>query len=335
MVIDITSKPRNSSNGRFKDTINTEYVNNYAINNKYKAIILNIEERTLKSGRKIKDVIYICACNKQSIKTWDNFKKSELCHECAKLKGRPPTKYTTELVESIIISKNYKWLNKNEYRDASSLLQLQCNVCNLIIKTNICSLQDGRKCKKCSGLSRKTTEEFKQEVTLLSNGEYSLLSEYEHGKVKVLIRHNVCNEEYWVKPINFITGKRCPKCLRSKGESFIFTFLKEKSIQFIEQYKFSNCKNKKELPFDFAILDKNNNVKLLIEYDGIQHFEPIEHFGGDEGFKKTKNNDSIKNTYCINNKIPLIRIPYWEYENLENILLDVFYGEKECHFEVK
>lgn len=58
--------------------------------------------------------------------------------------------------------------------------------------------------------------------------------------------------------------------------------------------------------FDFYLPQYNT----LIEYDGKQHFEPIEFFGGEEKFNKLQENDKIKNEYCKNNKIPLIRISY-------------------------
>lgn len=77
--------------------------------------------------------------------------------------------------------------------------------------------------------------------------------------------------------------------------------------------------------FDFAIIDNNEKVTTLIEYDGRQHFEPISDFGGEEGFKITQNNDSIKNKYCKNNNIPLLRIPYWDFDNIELILNNFLY----------
>lgn len=60
------------------------------------------------------------------------------------------------------------------------------------------------------------------------------------------------------------------------------------------------------LPFDFYLYDKN----IIIEYDGLHHFEPVKGWGGEEKFKITQENDEIKNTYCKNNNITLIRIPY-------------------------
>ena len=72
------------------------------------------------------------------------------------------------------------------------------------------------------------------------------------------------------------------------------------------------------MPFDFYLSDLN----ICIEYDGIQHFKPIDYFGGDTAFILLQTNDQIKNEYCIENNIKLIRIRYDENieEKLSNIL---------------
>ena len=59
---------------------------------------------------------------------------------------------------------------------------------------------------------------------------------------------------------------------------------------------------------------------MAIEYDGKQHFEPIKHYGGDIAFAELKKRDEIKNEYCKANNITLLRIPYWEYDNISKIL---------------
>lgn len=101
----------------------------------------------------------------------------------------------------------------------------------------------------------------------------------------------------------------CGCRIQSFGEQYVKSLLEKYQVDFIPQYSFADCKYTYVLHFDFAIF---NNGKLLglIEYDGRQHFEPIEFFGGLNGFEKTKIRDGIKNTYCMTNNIPLLRIPY-------------------------
>ncbi len=106
----------------------------------------------------------------------------------------------------------------------------------------------------------------------------------------------------------------CYNCSNHKsiGEQQIETLLTNNNIKFIRQYSFQDCISPKigQLLFDFAIIDNNNNLLYLIEYDGIQHFQPIEYFGGEKNFSYLQECDEIKNQYCKNHNIPLIRIPY-------------------------
>jgi very-short-patch-repair endonuclease len=88
-----------------------------------------------------------------------------------------------------------------------------------------------------------------------------------------------------------------------------------------EKKKFDNCKGKRRvLSFDFYLPKQN----MLIEYDGRQHFMPVNFYGcSDEKAQKTyfdsKQNDAIKDKYCIENNIQLIRIPY-TIKNVEQYL---------------
>ena len=86
------------------------------------------------------------------------------------------------------------------------------------------------------------------------------------------------------------------------------SFLNYRNIIFTTEKRFKECKNKKTLPFDIYI----ENLNLCIEYDGRQHFESIEHWGGIKSLQKTKENDKIKNEYCKKRGINLIRIKYNE-----------------------
>lgn len=115
-----------------------------------------------------------------------------------------------------------------------------------------------------------------------------------------------------------LTG--CPECNKSKGEKVIKEFFDINNIIYSPQYKTNGCRNKRMLPFDFAIFENYDKTKLkmLIEYDGILHYE--DKFNNPKQFKINKRNDNIKNTYCQNNNIKLLRIPYWDFDNIEKIL---------------
>jgi len=119
------------------------------------------------------------------------------------------------------------------------------------------------------------------------------------------------------KASNHLQGKGCSICRESIGERLISIYLDKIGVNYERQKKFKDCKYKGLLPFDFYISDWN----ILIEYDGIQHFKPVGVFGGEEEFEKTKIRDKIKNEYCLNKNIHLIRISY--LENIEDKLSNI------------
>ena len=70
--------------------------------------------------------------------------------------------------------------------------------------------------------------------------------------------------------------------------------------------------NGRPLRFDFAVFDDNNDLDFLIEYQGVQHYEPKSKFGGLSGLRKQQYNDMKKREFCAKHGITLIAIPYWD-----------------------
>lgn len=112
----------------------------------------------------------------------------------------------------------------------------------------------------------------------------------------------------------------CRHCNVTSGELKISKYLSLNNYDYIMQKKFKDCYDIRPLRFDFYLPKKN----ICIEYDGQQHFEPVNFNnsidGGLSDFIKTQRRDQIKNNYCQQQNIKLIRIPYWDYENIEKIL---------------
>jgi very-short-patch-repair endonuclease len=99
---------------------------------------------------------------------------------------------------------------------------------------------------------------------------------------------------------------KCPKCSYSRGEYKIMEILESENIKYKHQHRFKTDVTMKKLSYDFFIEDMN----LCIEYDGLQHFEPVKHFGGEQGYIKRVARDEIKNKYCSDNNINIIRVKY-------------------------
>lgn len=104
----------------------------------------------------------------------------------------------------------------------------------------------------------------------------------------------------------------------SKGQDKIRDLLYFNNIPFIQEYNIKIDNQNRR--FDFAIFD-DNGIKYFIEYDGEQHYKPVEQWGGEEQLKRTQQNDAQKNKWATEQHKPLIRIPYYKKDiKLEDIL---------------
>lgn len=78
--------------------------------------------------------------------------------------------------------------------------------------------------------------------------------------------------------------------------------------------------------FDFAIMDINNKVIRLVEFDGRQHYDNISGiWNSPESLCQIQKRDKEKNEYALSHNIPLVRIPYWERDN---ITLEMLMGDQ-------
>lgn len=116
-------------------------------------------------------------------------------------------------------------------------------------------------------------------------------------------------------------------CLNSYGESLIKKYLTKSNILFKNNRGFKDLVSEKggRYKYDFIIFDKQDKVKYIIEYDGEQHFICTNRYWNTpKRFKELQIRDRIKNKYCFDNNIPLIRIPYTRLQDikLEDLLLE-------------
>ena len=110
----------------------------------------------------------------------------------------------------------------------------------------------------------------------------------------------------------------------SKGEEKVINLLRRGGIWFEREVSFKGLNGYKGAPlrFDFAVYNKAGQLSALIDVDGIQHFEYTPFFHKNRnGFKKAQGYDMMKNKYCLLNKIPFIRVPFWDLDDLTLIKL--------------
>lgn len=125
--------------------------------------------------------------------------------------------------------------------------------------------------------------------------------------------NNFCNNIEYYRGLSDIDNAMYG--CKSKLELLVRRFLDENNIPFKQEFIFSDCKNVAPLRFDFALYYDTENL-LLIEVDGEQHFNKGGLFGGD--FESTAKRDKIKNYYCEEHNIPLLRIPYTAFRRKNN-----------------
>jgi hypothetical protein len=127
--------------------------------------------------------------------------------------------------------------------------------------------------------------------------------------------------EYQTRISHRAEGSGCPFCKESRGEKQIANFLAELRINYKRQAKFSKCKNKRLLPFDFIIFPRGRNPGI-IEYHGEQHYLSIKWFGGMKKLAAVQDADAIKRQFCIDKKLTMLVIPYWDFSRIEELIKD-------------
>jgi len=216
-----------------------------------------------------------------------------------------------------------EWFKKN-YINSYTKFPVYCTKHYYLNKNfNILKLRNNSSpCPFCSG-HKLNYEDFLRKAREIHFNSYEyLISKYNwynnyinKNNFKIKIKCKKCNSIFEQKIINHLDGYGCPFCSSSKGERKTQKFLEENNINF--EYQKIIKRNKKIIfIFDFFIPEK----KIVIEYDGEPHYKSIKFYGGEKGLIKRQKKDSQKNKYCKENNINLIRIPYWEFDNIEDIL---------------
>lgn len=207
---------------------------------------------------------------------------------------------------------NYKLLSV--YKNSHTKVKVKHLACGNVYMVNPTAFLRGEGCPQCFGNHRRTQQEFEDIIYNLTENDYVVLSKYKNANTKVVFKHKICGKNFSMTPYDFIgSGHRCPWCFQSgssHGNSMIAKVLNKLGIKYYREFKFSGCKSKRRLPFDFYLPDYN----LCIEYDGKQHFDRSSKFYSTDLVK----HDRIKDQFCLDNNINLLRIKY-TYDTLSSI----------------
>lgn len=213
---------------------------------------------------------------------------------------------TGQTINGIECLGNYIVKNKKTY------WEWKCPYCGKIFRDTKNHIETGHT-KSCGCLLHR--KQYKDHSGEMVNGyieciKYVKTNEY--GKPVYLFKCPICGKLFEDTYAHVKHGYKssCGCKVKSHGENKIIKILESNNINYKSQKWFTDCRDINPLPFDFCIYTKDSYY--LIEFDGEQHFTRREdgRFGGEDDFETTQLHDQIKNKYCLNNNIPLIRIPY-------------------------
>lgn len=279
--------------------------------------------------------VFCKRCEKYFETTPANCLRGKGCPHCKGIRAHERFKMSNEyFIEKAkkIHGNKYDYSAVN-YVNAHTKVKIFCKTCQKYFECEPANHYHKKGCPICA---RKragqklalTADEFLTKLKKISGKRYEILNNSycnRHTKVKVLC--NKCKKIFESLPGNLLSGHGCPYCKQSKGELSIQSYLNTKHITYIVQYRFKDCKDKRPLPFDFYLPERN----LCIEFQGAQHYKTGKRFFtirekgkevAEEKFKLQKKHDRIKKKYCKNNNINFLEIKY--DENIEKKLQECF-----------
>ena len=266
------------------------------------------------------------------------YRHANLCEKCSSWKGQTDNRKETFLIKLDSFNNNVRVIGN--YINMNTEIECECKIHNIkyfskpnyLLKHNCCPL-----CKKenKSNIFRKlpyNKNNFEEIINKYKNENLTILGKYIDDKTRIKCKCNLCNGIIYKMPRNIYDGSLHRTCELSNGEVKISEILTKKNIEFVNQKMFDDllgCGNGL-LSYDFYLTDYN----LLIEYQGEQHESPIHYFGGEEKFKIQQEHDKRKRDYAKEHNIELLEIWYYDFDNIEEILLNKLKKISECAYNL-
>lgn len=278
------------------------------------------------------EVVYICPIHGEYKTKVKSILKGSQCYHCSRSLALKKKNETTliqrqnDLYQKALeacMKKGYELISqKEDIVNNKTYMTYKCSIHGLQ-KMRIANLISGKGCPECS-LDAKSEKYrlFIDEVDKrIANLGGKLLNKQDYinrTERNLVIECAYCGTPFVTSLVLFTQhgGQMCDNCkdTESIGERRIRSYLESNHVLFEQEKWFSDCRDIKPLPFDFYLPDYN----MLIEFDGKQHYEQG-HFTHSH-LSYTQAHDVIKNNYCKENNINLLRIPYWDIDKIGTIL---------------
>lgn len=287
---------------KFGNRLDISYVGDATAKNQYKVTLVCSEH-----GKFTKNIYtllgsgtYGCTkCNRERSNDWHKKSYEEVLNICRNL------------------HKNYyDYSDTEHWQNLNDKVHINCpehGQVEIVIGNHL----EGAKCRQCAveiqhEEQRNSSEDILERIKKIHGDRYAYPKMNYTGMYNLI--NILCSEHgnFQMTAKDHIKGNGCPYCAMSSIEAITENYLKQKSYSYTYQYKDQRCKIKKELPFDFAILDSKEDIDFLIECQGVFHYKPVY---SEEDFQRIKKSDNIKKSFCLNNNIKLIELPYWIFDN--------------------
>lgn len=276
--------------------------------------------------RRNKNTYATCLCDCGNVKDilLSNIKKGST-KSCGCLEKE--SRYNREHSSKDVIGKRFGKLivleDSNERKSNGAVIwKCQCD-CGNITYSDSSNLKRGHT-TSCGCAKQDYVDSLKIDIVGKKFGLLTVVNELNRSQYnrRTYLCKCDCGEEIIIDGASLTTGHTlsCGCSRRSNGELLIDDILHKHNIKHIHEHKFEDCINERKLPFDFYLPENN----ICIEYQGKQHYEVVEFWGGEEGLQQRQHNDAIKKQYCIAKEIRLMEIPYGASSNkVEKMILDV------------
>lgn len=256
----------------------------------------------------------------------NDYLRGKGCPVCGRKRAQLKTRKTNEDYKEKIkdIKKQFEQLT--EYTKADDKIKFRHKTCGKVFDIRAIDFARRKRCPHCSlgrmGHDRRLThDEFLKSLSKDVISKLDIISTYVNSRTLIKTKNKSCGHINSFKPYDLrMRYNNCAHCSSSRGERKLFNKLVEEGVNFIKEYPVKILEDRTAFRFDFAILNEEGNVILLIEFDGEQHFRPIEGWGGMEAYQYVRKNDMIKNKYCRDNQIRLLRIHYEDIGNINKII---------------
>lgn len=261
--------------------------------------------------------ILVCRKHGQFTILMGQVDRGQGCNICGKSNAAKKRRVTfDEFVKNAnkIHKSKYEY-DKSSYVKISHEVKILCSVHGWFTQRADAHIRQAQGCPDCGFISqankrRMSVAEFKKKAKKVHLNKYSYTYvRFKNNRDSIEV---ICKKHgsFYPSVANHLGGSGCPDCNNSRGENKVKKILIENQIEFIQQKSFKGLKLKGMLKCDFYLPKLN----AVIEFNGRQHYEIVEAFGGKKGFQDNKIRDQLKREFLAKKGIALLEIHYLEKE---------------------